>query len=297
MSRVTGGASATDRIRTYTRVLAAIILPFLGAAVVLLYLVPTRTEETFAWTIQPALTAMFLGCAYIGGIVFFVHVLRTDRWHRVKYGFPAVLVFATLLSVATFLHWDRFHFGHISFVTWLTLYVTTPILVLVAILLNWRADPGTLDEHDYAIRRGARVLIAAVGIVAFVCGVLLFVNPAPVLDVWAWQLTPLTGRVVGAILTLPGMVNVWLLVDARWSAFRWIFQAQIVSLVAIAVAILFTLGDIAWQRPAAAAFVIGIAVSLVAFVAFYVSCERLSRRARSPVREELHADDDEPEQQ
>jgi len=278
-------ARASDRITTYTRVLAAIILPFLGAAVVLLYFLPTRTGETFAWTIQPALTAMLLGCAYIGGIVFFVHVLRSGGWHRVKYGFPAVLVFATLLSVATFLHWDRFHFGHISFITWLTLYVTTPVLVLVAIAVNWRADPGTLDQRDYAIPRGARVVIALVGIVAFAFGLVLFFAPGLLLDVWAWELTPLTGRVVGAVLTLPGMVNVWLLVDARWSAFRWIFQAQIVSLVSIAVALVFTLGDVAWQRPAGPAFVIGIAVSLAAFGAFYVYCERQSAAAGSAVRE------------
>jgi hypothetical protein len=270
-----------DGVRLYTRVLAAIILPFLAAAVVLLYLLPGNTDETFAWTIQPPLSAMFLGCAYIGGIVFFVHVLRSARWHRVKYGFPAVLVFATLLSVATFLHWDRFHFGHISFVTWLTLYVTTPVLVLAAILLNWRADTGAIDERDYAIRRAPRVVIALVGIVAFACGLALFVDPAPLVDAWAWQLTPLTARMVGAILTLPGMVNVWLLVDARWSAFRWIFQAQIASLVAIAVAILFRLGDIEWQRPAGLAFVAGIAVSLAAFAVFYAYCERQSTAAKA----------------
>ena len=281
---------APDRVRPYTRVLAAIIVPFLAAAVLLLYLLPGSTAETFAWTIQPPLSAMFLGCAYIGGIVFFVHVLRTDRWHRVKYGFPAVLVFATLLSVATFVHWDRFHFGHISFVTWLTLYVTTPVLVLAAMLINWRADSGAPEERDHAIRRAPRIVIALVGIVAFACGIVLFVDPAPFVDAWAWQLTPLTGRVVGAILTLPGMVNVWLLVDARWSAFRWIFQAQIASLAAIAVAILVRLGDIAWQRPAGTAFVVGIGVSLAAFTSFYLYCERLSGAAaaaggRSAVRE------------
>ncbi|GAB3606715.1 hypothetical protein GCM10027413_21240 [Conyzicola nivalis] len=287
---------ASDRVLTYTRVIAAIILPFLGAAVVLLYLLPDDTDATFAWTIQPALTAMFLGCAYAGGIVFFVHVLRTDRWHRVKYGFPAVIVFASLLAVTTFLHWDRFHFGHISFYTWVTLYLTTPVLVLVAAARNWRADPGTLERRDYAIPRPARIAVALVGIVAFAFGLALFVAPAAFLDAWAWQLTPLTGRVVGAILTLPGMVNVWLLVDARWSAFRWIFQAQIASLVFIAGALVFASGDLAWRTPAGPAFVAGIAVSLVAFVGFYGYCERQSLAGESAVGEQLHPHDDQAEQ-
>ncbi|WP_411699937.1 hypothetical protein [Conyzicola sp.] len=269
--------TASDRVRRFTRVLAAVIVPFLGAAVVLLYLLPNATDVTFAWTIQPALTAMFLGSAYAGGIVFFVHVLRTERWHRVKYGFPAVVVFASLLAVATFLHWDRFHFGHISFFTWVTLYLTTPVLVLVAAALNWRADPATPEPRDYAIPRAARIAIALVGVVAFAAGVALFVAPTAFLDVWAWPLTPLTGRVVGAILTLPGMVNVWLLVDPRWSAFRSIFQAQLVSLVFIAGALVFAAGDLTWDRPAGPAFAVGIALSLVAYAAFYVYCERRSR--------------------
>ena len=279
------GPRSSDHVDTYTRVLAAIILPFLAAAVVLLYLLPSQTEVTFAWTITPTLTAMFLASAYVGGIVFFVHVLRTPRWHRVKYGFPAVLVFATLLSIATFLHWDRFHFGHISFFTWVTLYVTTPVLVLVAIFRNWRADSSVAgrtqnEQRDYRIARGPRVVIATVGIVAFACGIVLFINPAPFVDSWAWQLTPLTARVVGAVLTLPGVVNVWLLVDPRWSSFRLIFQAEIVSLAFIALAIVFARGDIAWDRPAGPAFVVGIGVSLVAFVAFYLFCERPTSAVR-----------------
>jgi hypothetical protein len=276
---VSGPTAPHDRVRPFTRVLAAVILPFLIAAVALLYLLPDRTDATFAWTIEPPFTAMFLGSAYVGGIVFFVHALRTDRWHRVKYGFPAVLVFAVLLAVATFLHLDRFHFGHISFITWLTLYLTTPALVLVAMLLNWRADPGTLEARDYAIRRGPRVVVAIVGIVASCFGLVLFVDPATFIGVWAWPLTPLTGRVVGAILTLPGVVNVWLLVDGRWSAFRWIFQAELVSLLAIAGAIVVRAGDIAWQRPSGPVFVVGIGLSLVAFGVFYAYCERRSAAA------------------
>jgi hypothetical protein len=265
-----------DRVLAATRVLGAVILPFLVVASVLLYLLPTRTDELFAWTIEPPLTAMFLGAAYIGGIWFFARVLRTPRWHRVKYGFPAVVAFASLLGTATFLHWDRFHFGHISFVTWVTLYVATPFLVLGAAAANWRTDPRRADERDYTVPILPRIVLAVVGIAALVCGLALFVVPTAFVDQWAWQLTPLTARVVGAILTLPGVVNVWLLVDSRWSAFRLIVQAEIVSLGFIALAVAIARADLEWSHPAAAGFVGGIAVSLVVFVAFYVWCERRS---------------------
>lgn len=273
-----------DRIRPFTRVVAAVVLPFLAAAWILLYLLPNDTDALFAWTIAPSLTAMLLGSAYVGGIWFFVQVLRAGRWHRVKYGFPAVLVFAALLAVATLVHWDRFHFGHISFLTWVTLYLTTPVLVAVAIVLNWGADPRADDERDYAIPLVPRFAIAAVGLVSLICGVVIFIAPGLVAGAWAWELTPLTTRVVGAVLTLPGMVNLWMLRDARWSAFRWIFQAQIVSLVFIVVALVVARGDLAASL-AAPAFVVGMVVSLVVYVALYAYCERESSRTVSAVRE------------
>jgi len=265
-----------DRVRRATRLLGVAIVPFLAVASVLLYLLPTHTRELFAWTIDPPLTAVFLGAAYIGGIWFFVGVLRSRRWHRVKYGFPAVAVFATLLGIATFVHWDRFHFGHISFVAWVTLYVVTPFLVVGVAARNWRADPGTPDDRDFRLPLLPRAVFAAVGLAALVCGLTLFVVPAAFADEWAWPLTPLTARVVGAILTLPGVVNIWMLVDARWSAFRAIVQAEIVSLCFIAVAVAVARADLDQTHAAAPAFVVGIAVSLVAFVGFYAWCERRS---------------------
>jgi hypothetical protein len=274
-----------DGVLTYTRVVAVIVLPFLVVAWVLLYLLPNETDTLFAWTIAPSLTSMLLASAYAGGVWFFVAVLRTRRWHRVKYGFPAVLVFASLLATATLLHWDRFHFGHVSFVTWATLYFTTPVLVAVALVLNWRADPATVDERDYRIAQAPRLVVAAVGIVSLVCGLVIFVAPGLVAGAWAWELTPLTTRVVGAVLTLPGVVNLWLLSDSRWSAFRSIFQAQIASLVFITGALVLARDDLAWSRPAAPAFVLGIVVSLVGFTAFYLWCERRSARTGSTVGE------------
>jgi hypothetical protein len=231
---------------------------------------------------------MFLASAYAGGIWFFVRLLTVRRWHRVKYGFPAVLLFATLLAAATFLHFDRFHFGHISFFTWVTLYVTTPVLVAVVLVRQWREDPGTPEDVDVVLPRPVRYALALLGAAALAAGLALFAFPGALGAVWAWQLTPLTGRVVGAVLTLPGMVNLWLLVDARWSAFRWMFQAQLLSLAFIVGALLLGGGDLEWSRPATPLFVAGIALSAVAYVAFYLWSER-ALRAEARLRHDAGA--------
>jgi len=271
--------TADDTVHPYVKLLAAFLLPFLAVAVVLLYVLPWTTEQLFAWTIQPSLTAMLLGSAYVGGLWFFGAVLRSTHWHRVRRGFPAVLTFATLALVATVLHWDRFHFGHLSFIVWVFLYVASPILVVVALVVQRGRDPGTPEEHEYHLPLSLRVFLAVIGLVALVTGVVLFVVPALLVDTWAWSLTPLTARIVGAILTLPGMVNVWMLVDSRWSAFRRVVQAELVSLTFIVLAIILARGDLDWSRPATPVVVVGFGLSLVAYVAFYVICERRARVA------------------
>jgi hypothetical protein len=268
-----------DRVLPFTRVLAFVIIPFLVAAAFLLLVLPGATEQHFAWTIQPPMTAMLLGSAYAGGIWFFVQVAVQRRWHRVRHGFPAVLVFATLLAIATFLHWDRFHFGHISFITWVALYISTPVLVLVALVLNLREDDGMPEGDDIEIPGPWRYVLALVGAASTVTGLVLFIVPSLLIGSWAWEVTPLTARVVGAVLTLPGLVNVWMLWDDRWSAFRRVDQAQLVSLACILLAIAVRLADFDWNRPSAWLFAIGIVVSAAVYALFYFSLERRATRS------------------
>ncbi|MET1044840.1 MAG: hypothetical protein ABWX59_12075 [Microbacteriaceae bacterium] len=277
---LSNSAKRTDRVLPLTMWVSALVIPFLVAAVILLYILANQTAELFAWTIDPPLTAMFLASAYIGGIWFFAQVLVQRVWHRVAYGFPAVVVFAALLAASTLLHWDRFHHGHPSFITWVTLYVTTPILALVAYLMNRRQDTGEPEARDYLIPTVWRMLLALIGLAALVTGLLMFFFPALVQPIWAWNLTPLTTRVVGAILTLPGMVNLWLFRDARWSSFRWMFQSQIVSLLFLTLAVLLRSPELDWSQPVALFFITGIELSLVIYLAFYLSCETQQRRMR-----------------
>jgi len=270
---------ASDRVFAATRWVAAVIIPFLVAAAVLLYTFPTRSGELFAWPIDPPLSAYLLASAYVGGIWFFAGVVTARRWHRVARGFPAVVVFAGLLLIATLLHLDRFS-QNVSFFTWMVLYATTPIAVAVLAFVQRREDPHVPDPVDVEVPRAARIALAAIGICAFCAGVFAFVAPAVAVDVWAWPLTPLTARVTGAVLTLTGVVNVALLWDARWSAFRLLFQAQLVSLVAIALSLVARREDLLADRPAAPLFVAMIVCALLAYGGLTLWCELRLHRLR-----------------
>lgn len=118
-----------DRILPATRLVAWLVIPFLFVAFVILYLLPGETGRLFAWKIQPPMTAMMLGAAYAGGIYYFTRVLMARQWHRVRVGLVPVTAFASLLGIATLLHWDKFTHDHISFFAWAGLYFTTPTIV------------------------------------------------------------------------------------------------------------------------------------------------------------------------
>src|SRR5689334_6755747 len=101
-----------DRILAYTRRLSLVIVPFLIAAFVILYLFPGDTGRLFAWPIRPTMSARVLAAAYLGGAYFFIRVQFLRSWTTVAHGYPPVALFAALLGAATVLHWDKFSHQH-----------------------------------------------------------------------------------------------------------------------------------------------------------------------------------------
>jgi len=214
-----------DRVLAYTRVLSLVILPFLLVAFVLLYLFPGDTKRLFAWTINPTMTPMVLASAYLGGAYFFVRVLREPRWNVVKTGFLSVALFASLLGVATIVHWDKFNHRHVAFWLWAGLYFVAPFLVIGCWLANRRfAAPAGVDERRLGVV--ARWIVGLIGLLALVQGIVMFVVPTKVMAIWPWMLTPLTCRVVGAIFCL-GSAGIGVLVDPRWTTVKLMLQVEV----------------------------------------------------------------------
>lgn len=269
-------APRDDRVLPVTRGVAAAIVPFLLVAAVLLFGFPARTGELFAWAIAPPLSAALLASAYVGGIWFFVRVATVRAWHRVQHGFPAVVVFAAALLVATLLHLDRFS-QNLSFVVWMLLYATTPFVVAAVAAVQRRYASREPAASEVFIPRAAAIALVAIGGAALLTGAAMFVAPALAIGVWGWELTPLTAQVTGAVLSLTGVVGAALLVDRRWSAFRVVFEAQLVSLAAIGVSLAVHAGDL--RGPLAGPFVVLVAGAFAAYAALFVACETAARRA------------------
>ena len=261
-----------DRILPETRWVSAIIVPFLVAAFAILYLFPDHTQALFAWGIQPRMSAMMLGAAYLGGAYFFVRVAANARWHWVKVGFLPVTTFATLMGIATILHWDRFNHGYISFFAWVGLYFTTPFIVLLLWLRNRSTDPGP-TSHDRRVPRLVRLVIGIVGGLTLITSIFLFLQPGFMIGTWPWQLTPLTARVLGALFALTGVGELAIALDIRWSAVRIALQSQMIGIALIGLAIVFSWSNFNQAKPLTWIFLASILFLLIASPLLYIWME------------------------
>jgi hypothetical protein len=265
-----------DRVLTYTRVLSGVIVPFLLAAFVILYVFPGDTKRLFAWTIKPTMTPMVLASAYLGGAYFFVRVLRERRWTVIKTGFLSVALFASLLGVATIVHWDKFNHQHVSFWTWATLYFTTPFLVVGGWLANRRFAAAAGPEEP-RLGTVARALVGLVGLLALGWGTVMFLAPATVIGVWPWTLTPLTCRVIGAIFCL-GSAGTGVVADPRWSAVRLMLQVETLMVALMLVAAVRARSELDTGRPLTWLMAVGFVAVLAGSGGLWYTMEVRPRR-------------------
>ncbi|MEO6121200.1 MAG: hypothetical protein ABIW46_00055 [Acidimicrobiales bacterium] len=266
-----------DRILAPTRWTGAGIVPVLTAAFVILYLLPTRTEALWAWTIEPPLTPMIMGGGYLSGAYFFLRVARGRQWHRVGWAFLGTIAFTSLLGLATVLHWDRFNHSHVSFWAWLSLYVSTPVLLPWLWLNNRRTDPRRVEVGEVVIPATLRRAVGAGGALQLVFALSMFVRPAPFIDRWPWMLTPLTARTLAAFISFPAVTWLCFLFDGRWSSFRIPLETTTIGLALVGLAVALRADDLTSSSQTVALYLVLLGVTVTALVALQVAMARVGR--------------------
>ncbi len=275
VSHASNRSARNDRVLPITRGLSLAIIPFLLVAFVVLYFWPRDTGRLFAWPIAPPITPLILGSVYLGGAYFFVRAARATSWHTIKAGFPPVATFATLMGIATIVHWDKFTHSHVAFWLWAGLYFTTPFLVAAVWVVNRRLEDRT-SLDDVAVSERIGRIIGAVGVLAVAMSVFLFLLPQQAIDLWPWALTPLTARVMGAIFAL-GLAAVGAFTERRWSAMRIMMQVEAFMLVLILVGGVRAAADVDPSNICTWLFTAGFVGLLISSMVLYARMERLAR--------------------
>jgi hypothetical protein len=237
-----------------------------------LFILAEMTDETFAWTIEPPLTAAFIGAGYAAGFVLVVLCLRDPLWAHNRVPVLTIFVFVVLTLAATLLHIDRLHFdddfGGLGLLAkgaawfWLAVYIVVPVAMLVLIVVQERA-PGDDPPQRHPVPVVLRVALALESAVLLVVGATIYVVPPTSASVWPWPLTPFTGRIVAAWLLAFGLATALAAVAGDLRRLRTAAIAYAVFGVLALVALARFPGTLDWGRPAAWVFVaLTVAVAL-----------------------------------
>jgi hypothetical protein len=256
-----------DRVYPATRLLGAVIVPFLVVAFALLYFFPDDTRHWFAWDVQPTITPLIMGAGYIAGAYFFVRVARETRWHRIQVGFLPVTAFTLFMAIGTFSHLGPFMKSHVAFWIWVGLYVTTPVLVPLAWWRNRATDPRTPEPGEAPLPPFVRPALLVVGTLQSVVALVLLLSPSVMIEHWPWHLTPLTAQTLGGWFALPGVTALMMGLDGRWSAIRITLESQLIGLALILLATARAWEDVDTSNSLAYVFVAGIAGLFAALLA------------------------------
>jgi hypothetical protein len=111
--------------------------------------------------------------------------------------------------------------------------------------------------------------------------IFLFLQPGFMISTWPWQLTPLTARVMGALFALTGVGELAIALDVRWSAVRVALESQMIGIVAIGLAIVFSWSNFNQANPLTWVFIATILFLLVASPLLYIWMEQRNRKPRS----------------
>jgi hypothetical protein len=241
----------------------AAFLVFLAGLV--LFVFPLRTDEFFAWTVNPPMTAVFLGAAYWSSAGLEVTGARSASWDSARLAVWPVFVFTALTLGVTLLHLDRFHLSpdaaptaQIATWAWLAIYALVPVAMLVISWIQVRsrpAAPRSATPERPVLPPALRLLLAGIAVVLLLYGVALLAVPTVAAAWWPWPLTALTARAVGA----------WL-VGLGWAAGQGQFSRDLrtvrpVALTSVAFVVLQALallrygGALTWPSAPAIGFI------------------------------------------
>lgn len=170
-----------------------------------LFILTEYTDLYFAWTIQPPLTAAFLGGGYFASFLMEILASRKTNWAEARIAVPAVFTFTFLTLIATILHLNRFHFTSTLIFAqaaawfWLSIYAIVPPVLLV-MWLRQHLMAGEDTPRVARLPTLVRIALTLQAGILVTCGIGLFAVPTVFAPLWPWTLTPLTSRAIGAWL-------------------------------------------------------------------------------------------------
>jgi hypothetical protein len=259
----TDAEPSADAVRPLTAHMRWLLLVGAGLGAIAgtqLFVGTEHTERFFAWTIQSHLTAAFLGATYYSAIPLLVVCALEPYWARARIGTISLLSVATLVLIAVAAHLDRFHTDSDRAVTlvgtwaFIGTYVLLPVALLVVISRQLRA-PGREPPRIAPLPTWFRIALAVQAAVMLSVGAGLLIAPSATDAVWSWELTPLTGRAIGAFVFSTGVAAALGARENDWTRIRGPIYSYAAAAALEFVALARYPGEVNWESATAWAYV------------------------------------------
>jgi hypothetical protein len=199
LDRHTAAQRASHAVTRAMRVMLLVAGAFVVIAGLQLFVLTDRTDGYFAWTVEPPLTAAFLGAGYWAAAVLQIASARRSEWTRAKLAMPAVLFFTTMTLAVTLIHLSRFHLHSVFGIAWVAVYVGFPP-AMAAILTDQLRSVCATTARSTRLPALTRTVLILQAVVMASLGIALLVAPGHAAPLWPWPLTPLTAQAIGAWL-------------------------------------------------------------------------------------------------
>ena len=276
-----------DAVLPATRVAAVVVVCVLVPALIILWGLPTKTDDLWAWTIAAPLTPIFMGAGYGAGAYFFTRVYRSPRWHEVSVGVASAAFFALLMLITTVLHYDKFNQGKAhdglpdppvlataAFWGWTIVYILSPWVVGWLWWRNQQRDPRVPEPGEPLVPANLRLVARVIAIGALLAAAVVLISPDVAVDNWGWTLTPLTARVLGCFTAQVGMGFLLLSLDPRWSSWRILVQTFLIAVALLLVGAIREFDTFDDGNVMTWGYLAGLAGGALALLALYRQMER-----------------------
>jgi hypothetical protein len=240
-----------------------------------LFVLTDFTDDTFAWTIGAGATATIIGAFYWTACPLSYLSWRRQPWVRARVGVPGVTLFLWATLFTTLAHIDKFHLaegsatGRFAAWAWLIIYVVDPVIVTVALIVQWRS-PGVDPPRGEPLPGFYRILLNVAGAAFSALGAVMLLTPTVIVDRSAFPLTPLTSRTIGGWVLAMGVVFLTMALENEADRIRPAAVASVVAPVLFLIGMARYADQFAWNaagRSYLAMLAIILAIGVVGLVA------------------------------
>jgi hypothetical protein len=227
-----------------------------------LFLLSEQTNRFFSWTINPPLTAAWLGATFWASSVIVFLAARQPVFAWLRPAMPGGLFFVWLMMGATLLHLDRFHLDQVTGVAWVAVYLAVPP-VLTFILWKQFTAPGGDPPRTALLPGWLRLGFTVYAVVITVLGLALYLVPQQAASVWPWNLTPLTARAIAAWIIPLGVIAGQIVWENDFGRVRAVMAGAVVFALLHLIAVGRYAGTIEWGSPTAWLYLFLLLATLV----------------------------------